>query len=58
MAIEFTAIPIKVLMNEDLFIQITPTESLLNDPKLRGLCSNYDGNANSKYNVTVIFFIP
>ncbi|XP_052821913.1 SCO-spondin-like [Octopus bimaculoides] len=49
MAIEISTIPIKILMDEKLFIQITPNEILLGDLKLKGLCGDYDKNPSNDF---------
>ncbi|GAB1608825.1 SCO-spondin-like, partial [Argonauta hians] len=49
MAIEISTIPIKILMDGKLFIQITPNEILLSDKNLRGLCGNYDNNPSNDF---------
>ncbi|CAI9718657.1 Hypothetical predicted protein [Octopus vulgaris] len=49
MAIEISTIPIKILMDEKLFIQITPNEILLGDPQLKGLCGDYDNNPSNDF---------
>ena len=48
-AIEISDIPVKILMDHDLFIQLTPSERLLKDKYLKGLCGNYDGIKSSEY---------
>ncbi|XP_036356616.1 SCO-spondin-like [Octopus sinensis] len=48
-AIQFSAIPIDILMNKRQYVQIVPSDSLFKSPKLRGLCSNYDGNENNDF---------
>lgn len=48
-SIELSDIPVKILMDHHLFIQITPSERLYNDKYLKGLCGNYDGIKDSKY---------